>query len=153
MLSLLFILLLIFIINSSTVVFPATLVETNLELPTIETARIQVLDKSILSIAKDGRLSFNYRDLDGLPDLERELAERARDGRRATANLLNQPENNTPELSPMLVIRADKHASYETVAKAMDFARKAGMQVYLASEPPPAAMDDVDKPVPQLSQP
>ncbi|MFA6814828.1 MAG: biopolymer transporter ExbD [Lentisphaeria bacterium] len=135
--SLFFILLILFMISNSVVFWMGTKVETSLTLPTVNTVELNVADKLIVTIARSGQIFFNEKKMDW-HDLERELGERVRESRQSLANVLHKDSSSIKGFgrAPMIIVRADKEIPYETIAKVMDLSRSLGLNVYLAADPP-----------------
>jgi len=137
LISLFFILIIIFMISNSVVFWTGTRVETSLSLPTVRSVELNVADKMIITITRSGELFFNEKSLDW-HELQRELGERVRESRIAMAKVsgLDHDHNPNAHIAPMVIVRADKNISYETISRVMDLARSLDLNVYLAADPP-----------------
>jgi biopolymer transport protein ExbD len=138
LISLFFILIIIFMISNSVVFWTGTKVETSLSLPTVHSVELNVADKMIITITRSGEIFFNEQSLDW-HELQRELGERVRESRIAMAKASGvSPDRlaDTTQAAPMVIVRADKNISYETISRVMDLARSLDLNVYLAADPP-----------------
>ncbi|MDD3953116.1 MAG: biopolymer transporter ExbD [Lentisphaeria bacterium] len=137
MISLFFILIIIFMISNSVVFWTGTRVETSLSLPTVRSVELNVADKMIITITRSGEVFFNEKSLDW-HELQRELGERVRESRIAMAKVsgLDPERDSNAHIAPMVIVRADKNISYETISRVMDLARSLDLNVYLAADPP-----------------
>ncbi len=112
----LFLLLIFFMVTSAFVEQP----NIKLELPSTKHSEVSKIDKTVLTIARDGQLFLQDRPVD-INKLEKEL-------RRI---ILDTGED-------VLVLKADKEVSYGVVVDIMDDARGAGFKKVVA----PTIMDD-----------
>lgn len=137
LISLFFILIIIFMISNSVVFWTGTKVETSLSLPTVRSVELNVADKMIITITRSGEIFFNEKSLDWY-ELQRELGERVRESRIAMAKVsgLDPDRNPKAHIAPMVIVRADKNISYETISRVMDLARSLDLNVYLAADLP-----------------
>ncbi|MFA6930197.1 MAG: biopolymer transporter ExbD [Lentisphaeria bacterium] len=137
LISLFFILIIIFMISNSVIFWTGTRVETTLSLPAVRSVELNVADKMIITITRSGELFFNEKSLDW-HELQRELGERVRESRIAMAKVtgLHPEGERNGNVAPMVIVRADKNISYETISRVMDLARSLGLNVYLAADPP-----------------
>ncbi len=137
LISLFFILIIIFMISNSVVFWTGTRVETSLSLPTVRSVELNVADKMIITITRSGEVFFNEKSLDW-HELQRELGERVRESRIAMAKVsgLDPERDSNAHIAPMVIVRADKNISYETISRVMDLARSLDLNVYLAADPP-----------------
>ncbi len=141
LISLFFILIIIFMISNSVVFWTGTRVETSLSLPTVRSVELNVADKMIITITRSGELFFNEKSLDWY-ELQRELGERVRESRIAMAKVsgFNPDQPSNPQAAPMVIVRADKNIAYETISRVMDMARSLDLNVYLAADPPASSV-------------
>lgn len=139
LISLFFILIIVFMISNSVVFWTGTRVETSLSLPAVQSVELNVADKMIITITRSGEIFFNEKSLDW-HELQRELGERVRESRIASAKVSgSDPEvERSGNLAPMVIVRADRNISYETISRVMDLSRSLGLNVYLAADPPPS---------------
>ena len=137
--SLFFILIIIFMISNSVVFWTGTRVETSLSLPTVGSVELQVADKMIITITRSGEIFFNEKSLDW-HELQLELGERVRESHIGMSKIRGFDAERDPaaNIAPMIIVRADKNISYETISRVMDLARSLDLNVYLAADPPAA---------------
>ncbi|NMA41829.1 MAG: hypothetical protein GX946_00430 [Oligosphaeraceae bacterium] len=135
LISLFFILILMVMISNSVVFWTGTAVETSLALPVMHSAKLNTADKMIVTITRSGKIFFNDLSLDW-HGLERELGNHVHDSLGAQAKREGSTIEQSEQNPPMVIVRADRNNSYETIAKVMDLARSLGINVYLAAEPP-----------------
>ncbi|MDD3694888.1 MAG: biopolymer transporter ExbD [Lentisphaeria bacterium] len=135
LISLFFILILMVMISNSVVFWTGTEVETSLALPLMHSAKLNTADKMIVTITRSGKIFFNDLSLDW-HELERELGNHVHDSLGAQAKRQGSGGEQAEKNPPMIIVRADRNNSYETIARVMDLARSLGLNVYLAAEPP-----------------
>jgi biopolymer transport protein ExbD len=143
LISLFFILIILFMISNSVVFWTGTKVETSLALPTVRSVELNVADKMIITITRSGEIFFNEKSLDW-HELQRELGERVRESRIAMEKVsgLDSERDSGTHIAPMVIVRADKNISYETISRVMDMARSLDLNVYLAADPPANTMPE-----------
>ena len=139
LISLFFILVIIFMISNSVVFWTGTRVETSLSLPTVRSVELHVADKMIITITRSGEIFFNEKSLDW-HELQIELGERVLESRIAMAKVSGvDPDRDLEgQIAPMVIVRADKNIPYATISRVMDLARSLDLNVYLAADPPAA---------------
>jgi len=140
-LSLLFILLINFMIANSVVFWSGVEAETSLTLPTIRNAGVSVADKLIITITRNEELFFNDKQM-GWEDLEQSLREIVRESKIGTAHVLDEKkaksdsvnQDTVAKITPMIILRADVRTPFQTISRLTDICRGEGLRVYLAAE-------------------
>lgn len=125
--SVFFILLIMFLISNSIVSWPGITVH----LPQMDAVEISAADKLIVTITQEDDIFFNGLKI-SWDDLERELGEKVRDSELGSMNVTGK--KNTTRL-PTIVVCADKQVRLESLARLMDIARGLGMEVVMVAEP------------------
>ena len=142
LISLFFILIILFMISNSVVFWTGTKVETSLSLPTVRSVELNVADKMIITITRS-RDFFNEKAWIGM-NFSAELGERVGEAGLPwlkSADWTPERDSST-HIAPMVIVRADKNISYETISRVMDMARSLDLNVYLAADPPANAVPE-----------
>ena len=145
LLDVFFILLVFFLISTSVVFWPGTMLETALSLPKATSAKLQEADKLIITVTRSGQIFFHEKELDW-HGLEKELGDRVLESGRAFANRHHlEDDPDAPIRRPAIVLRADKDITYETINKIITLARSKNLGVFLVT--------DIEKshPVPEVN--
>ncbi|MBR0460054.1 MAG: biopolymer transporter ExbD [Victivallales bacterium] len=128
LLDLFFILLVVIMVSSNYVFLPGVEGAT---LPKMPEAEVMRANKLIVTITDEGNYVFNGQEKISKEDLKSTLRDKLNDGSIAAQNRQKLDEPDTP----IIVLRAGKRISYETIMDFFAFARSMNADVFLVSEP------------------
>ena len=141
MVSLFFVLIVLFWLGNSTV----SMTGVPVSLPRVENAQVEEVNRMLVTMTADGRYFFNGRLLQ-LEELRKALREHVRDARNADAKAAGEGDERLSGHSarPMvMVFRADRTITLEAWMQVADMARANGLSVYLVTEPLPRRQEAV----------